>query len=95
MTVGDVVFKFWVEEPKRFLYVTGIVIYLAGLLCLVESFKSYNIAVASAIFVIVNICTLALVSWLYFGEKLTGMQIAGIALAFLAILLLKLGSGAA
>ena len=71
------------------LYIGGLAIYLIGLVFLVESFKSENIAVASAIFVIINIATLLLVSWLWFGDKLSLLQIVGLALALVAIALLE------
>lgn len=56
---------------------------------LVQSFKTQNIAIASAIFVIVNIVTLGIVSWLFFKEPLTIIQIIGIALAIIAIFILE------
>ena len=73
------------------MYVLGLAVYLVGLMFLVQSFKFENIAVASTIFVILNITTLLLVSWFYFDEKLSLVQLSGIALAFVAILLLELG----
>jgi len=91
LTVGDIIFKSWVEKPHTGMYVLGLAVYLVGLMFLVQSFKFENIAVASTIFVILNITTLLLVSWFYFGEKISLLQFSGIALAFVAILLLELG----
>ena len=91
ITVGDIFFKSWVLKPQMWLYAVGLALYLIGLMFLVETFKVENIAVASTIFVILNITTLLLVSWFYFDEKLSLVQLSGIALAFVAILLLELG----
>ena len=91
LTLGDIVFKFWVEKPQLPLYIGGLGIYLVDLMFLVQSFKTENIAVATTIFVIANIIILALVSWLYFNEKLSLLQMAGIALAICAVFLLELG----
>ena len=91
LTVGDLLFKFWIESDNRALYVVGLFVYVVGLLFLVESFRSENMAVASTIFVIVNVVTLALVGWLYFGERLSILQIFGILCAFLAVFLLEFG----
>ena len=91
LTIGDIVFKSYALSPKTHLYIWGLVIYLGGLMLLVQSFKTENIAVASAIFVMVNVLTLSLVSWFYFGEKLSPLQMLGIALSFVAIGLLELG----
>jgi len=90
LTVGDIFFKYWTKNPKTWLYIVGIAIYLVGLTFLVQSFKTQNIAVASAVFVIINIVTLGLVSWLFFKEPLTTLQIIGIAIAIIAILILEL-----
>jgi len=88
LTIGDVVYKFWAKEASATYYISGLVVYVLALLCLVESFKSHNMAVASAIFVIGNIVTLAFVSWLYFGEPLSVQQMAGIGLSIVAVLLM-------
>ena len=91
LTVGDILFKFWVESPRPLLYVFGLGTYLIGLLFLVQSFKYQNIAVASVTLIILNVATLALVSWLQFGEKLSFVKMVGIAVAFLALILLQVG----
>src|SRR3989338_6810274 len=65
LTVGDIIFKSWVEKPHTGMYVLGLAVYLVGLMFLVQSFKFENIAVASTIFVIFNITTL-----LFFKKKL-------------------------
>lgn len=92
LTVGDIVFKYWAERPHPALYSLGLLVYLLGLTFLVQSFKSENIAVASAIFVIFNIVSLLVVSWIYFDEKISPIQVGGLALAVVAILLLELGN---
>ncbi len=91
LTVGDIIFKFWANKSLTYLYITGLVIYVLGLMCLVQSFKSQNIAVASAIFVIVNVVTLSLVSYFYFKESLSVLQMVGIGVAFVSIMLMELG----
>lgn len=91
LTIGDIIFKFYAQKPQVSLYTSGLLIYLLGLTFLVQSFKNENIAVASTIFVIVNVATLSLVSWLYFKEPLSIYQIAGIIVACIGIVLLELG----
>lgn len=89
LTIGDIVFKYWLTDSKVILYVLGLSLYVLGLVCLVQSFKIKNIAVASAIFVIVNITTLAIVSSIFFNESLTIKQIVGILLSFIVVLILE------
>lgn len=88
LTIGDIFFKYWTKNPKNWLYVLGLVIYLVGLMFLVKSFKTHNIAVASVIFVVANVVTLGIVSWTFFNEPLSVIQIIGIILAIIAIIIL-------
>lgn len=90
LTLGDVVFKFWIERPHPWEYPVGLTLYVIGLIFLVHSYKTQNIAVASIIFVIINVVTLALLSWFYFDEKLSHIAMVGLLLAFVAIILLEL-----
>ena len=89
LTIGDIIYKFWAKEALVRYYVFGLIVYVMALLCLVESFKTHNMAIASAILVIGNIVTLAFVSWLYFGEPLSTQQIAGVGLAVVAVVLMS------
>lgn len=95
LTIGDIIFKIWIDRSLPYLslfYTSGMVCYIVGLIFLVESFKTQNIAVASALFVIMNIVTLALFSWFYFHEPLSTTQMFGLGLALIAIFLLEVGS---
>jgi NADH:ubiquinone oxidoreductase subunit 3 (subunit A) len=54
------------------------------------SFKYKNIATASTIFVLFNIITLSIVSWLYFNETLSTFQLVGIMFGICSIICLEL-----
>ncbi|MDD5039559.1 MAG: SMR family transporter [Patescibacteria group bacterium] len=92
LTAGDVVMKQWVETNRRMLYIAGLIIYLLGMIFLAQSFRYKNIAIASVIFVFFNVATLLLVSWLYFKEGLTPVQLAGVALGLASVAIMELGS---
>jgi multidrug transporter EmrE-like cation transporter len=89
LTFGDIIMKRWVTTNNYWLYISGLAIYLVGLNFLAQSFRYKNIAVASVILVIFNVAILALVSWLYFKEALSLMQILGIVLGIAAIVILE------
>jgi len=94
LTIGDIIMKKWVLSGSSFLYVVGLSVYLVGLIFLAQSYKFENIAVASAMLVIFNVVTLSLVSWLFFKEPLSVLQMAGIALGLAAVFVLALdGTG--
>lgn len=90
LTVGDIVMKKWVTTSQPIFYIIGLIIWILGLLFLAQSFKYKNIAVASTIFVIFNVATLSLVSWFYFNEKLSALEVGGILLGIISITLLEL-----
>lgn len=90
LTVGDIIMKKWAVNNSVFLFITGLSIYMIGLLFLAQSFKYKNIAVASTIFVIFNVVTLSIVSWLYFKETLSPFQIVGIILGLSSVIFLEL-----
>jgi len=93
LTLGDIAFKYWIEHALPYVstwYAGGLLLYIGGLVCLIESFRTENIAVASAVFVIVNIATLAFVSWIYFDERLSLLQGTGLLLALVAIFCMEL-----
>jgi len=89
LTIGDIIFKFQIQNHSKTLYVSGLVLYILGLIFLVESFKYKNIAVASVILVLSNIITLTLISWLYFKEPLTILQIGAMTLGIVSIIMLE------
>jgi multidrug transporter EmrE-like cation transporter len=89
LTLGDIMMKKWVNTNSYIFYIIGMIIYLVGLNFLAQSFKFKNIAVASVIFVIFNVVTLSIVSWIYFKETLSPVQIVGMVLGILSIVILE------
>lgn len=90
LTIGDIFMKKWVNTNAYFFYFIWLATYLIGLNFLAQSFKFKNIAVASVIFVIFNVVTLSIVSWFYFKESLSVIQILGIVIGMISIIILEL-----
>ncbi len=90
LTAGDLLMKKWVITNQLWFYIGGLFIWLIGLNFLALSFKYKNIAVASVIFVLINVISLAIFSWFYFKEPLSLLQIFGLILGALAIVILEL-----
>jgi len=91
LTIGDIFMKKWVNTQTHTWYIIGLIIYIIGMNFLAQSYRYKNIAVASVIFVIFNIITLAIVSRLYFKESLSPLQIIGVITGIAAVILLELG----
>jgi multidrug transporter EmrE-like cation transporter len=81
--------KKWVGTNNYWFYVLGMLIYIVGLNFLAQSFKYKNIAVASVIFVLFNIITLSVFSWIYFKESLSVLQIVGIVIGLVSVIVLE------
>jgi multidrug transporter EmrE-like cation transporter len=89
-TLGDIIMKKWVVSKNWLVFITGMLVYTLGLGFLAFSYKYKNIAIASIIFVILNIIVLSIVSWIYFKEPLSAIQITGILLGIIAVIILEL-----
>jgi multidrug transporter EmrE-like cation transporter len=90
LTIGDLVMKKWVDNGSIFVYIVGLLAYMIGMVFLSQSFRFKNIAIASLMLVIFNIVTLLIVSWLFYNEKLSVIQMVGLGLGMLSIVILEL-----
>lgn len=90
LTLGDITMKKWVNTNSHTFYIAGLIVWLVGLMFLAQSFKYKNMAVASTIFVIFNVVTLSIVSWLYFKETLSTFQILGVIIGLVAIIVMEI-----
>ena len=89
LTIGDIIAKMWVQTDRPVYFLATLGLYILGLICLILSFRYKNIAVASLILIILNVITLALYSWRVLGEPLSPKECMGLAMGFVAILLLE------
>ncbi len=90
LTVGDIFQKQWVVTGKTSNFWIGILVWILGSICLALSFKEKNIAVASIMFVIFNVLSMSLISWLWYKEPLTPTQICAMILATVSVIILEL-----
>ena len=91
LTLGDIVFKYYAGHHSPYLYGLGLLLYVGGLIPLIESYKYANIEVASALLVLFNIAILTLVGWLFFKEHIGVAELLGLFFAVLAIICLEIG----
>ena len=91
LVTGDLTFRFWMNGENRILYFAGLFQYFAAMVLLVQSYRTHHIAIASVIMTIFNASVVTLILWLFFGDSLSGKQIAGMVLAVVGIFLLEIG----
>jgi drug/metabolite transporter (DMT)-like permease len=93
LTIGDIVFKNWVEKGASYtswVYIVGVLLYLGGSMLLVESYKhDVNIVAAGVIQVLFNTIILVAFTYFYFNEPLTTVQVIGILLGVISIYLIR------
>lgn len=89
LTAGDVVFRLWQKQPFWGGFEGTFAIYMLGILCLIFSFFSENIALATTAAIILNSLGYLLAAYLLWGETVSGVQLAGIGLGLVAIGLMQ------
>lgn len=89
LTVGDIVQKQWAITHKNYLFWLGIAVWTIGSVFLAFAYQYKNMAVATVIYIMVNIVSLTLVSWYWYNEKLTPLQIFAVILAMIAVVILE------
>lgn len=89
LTIGDLIMKKWVISDTTWLFILGIIVYTIGMCMMAVTFKYKNIAVASIMIVIFNVIFLSIISWLYFKEPLSYMQIFAIFLGLMSVVILE------
>lgn len=90
LTIGDLIIKKWVNGGSYVSYIFGMIVYVIGLNFMAQSFKFKNIAIASMVFVLINIITLLIVSWVYFKQTLSPLQLFGMSLGIVSVTILQI-----
>lgn len=90
LTLGDIIFKYWIENNNWKFFLAGLLAYIIGMLFLIATFKTKNIAVASVIFILFNIATLTIASYIIFKEPLSSLQTIGLLVGLVAVVILEL-----
>ncbi|GAA3883359.1 hypothetical protein GCM10022381_26950 [Leifsonia kafniensis] len=80
------------DNPKWWAYVIVVVGYLASFTALSQSLsRGVPLGIAYAIWSAIGVVCIVLVSWIFFKESLTWMQIVGLVLVIGGVGLLELG----
>lgn len=89
LTVGDIMFRWWLEQqwPHGFALSCGI--YALGMFCLIMSFFGENIAIATVIGITLNVIFYLAYAYFAYGDTLSTKEIIGIFTGLAAIYLLE------
>ncbi len=89
LTVGDICQKESTLRHSTILFIAGICIWTLSTVILAYSYAFRNMAVATLLYVIFNILTLLIISWLWYNEPLNIKSLLGMTMGLLAIYLLE------
>lgn len=88
--IGVTLTKKYVVTDDWF-WLAGAILCFAGLvITMVQLFKIENLAVANAIWAGLAVTGMTIISWLYFGEKLSPVQVIGMVLVVGGVILLEM-----
>lgn len=90
LTVGDVIFRFWQQYSFWNGFLLAFSFYMVGIFCLMMSFFSENIAIATIAAVVVNTVVYLLASYFFFGDTISFLECCGVILGLTAIALIEL-----
>ena len=89
LTVGDFVFRSWLEHQSGAGFWVTLVIYIAGLLCMMLSCFSENIAIAAILAVVINSVGYLAIAWLWWGDTINSREAIGVLVGIAAIAILE------
>jgi multidrug transporter EmrE-like cation transporter len=90
-TIWDIFLKKWSTDDKYLYYFIGFIFYIIGIILFSLTLKGKNLWVANTILVTSNIVLLALVSYFYFHEKLSMVQVVWLVFSIIGVVLLEIG----
>jgi small multidrug resistance pump len=88
------VLRAYVTNSHLWVLLGALVLFSIGNLMMVRLMRESGLAVAISVSSIVQLVMIGLVAWFIFGERPTGMQIAGMALGVVAVAMIAWPQGA-
>lgn len=88
--IGVTMAKKYVVTDNYLWFAGAIACFIGLVIMMIQLFKIENLAVANAIWAGLAVVGMTIISWLYFGEKLSSVQIIGILLVISGVILLEL-----
>ena len=88
------VLRAYVANAQVWVLLAALVLFSVGNLMMVRLMRESGLAVAISVSSIVQLVMIGLVAWFIFGERPTGLQIAGMALGVVAVAMIAWPTGA-
>jgi glucose uptake protein len=88
------VLRAYVANGQVLVLLGALALFTAGNLMMVRLMRESGLAVAISVSSIVQLVIIGLVAWFVFGERPTGLQVAGMALGVVAVAMIAWPAGA-
>ena len=88
------VLRAYVGNAQVWVLVAALVLFSIGNLMMIRLMRESGLAVAISVSSVVQLVLIGLVAWFIFGERPTGLQIAGMALGVVAVAMIAWPTGA-
>ena len=88
------VLRAYVGNAQVWVLVAALVLFSIGNLMMIRLMRESGLAVAISVSSVVQLVLIGLVAWFIFGERPTGLQIAGMALGVVAVAMIAWPAGA-
>jgi|SRR5688572_9610576 multidrug transporter EmrE-like cation transporter len=86
--------KSWALAPGLGKIVLTLLLYSAGNLIMLRLIRDFGMSVSFSLSAVIQLVAVNVVALAFFGEKVTGLQAAGIVLAMVSVALITLGPAA-
>ncbi|TKT69144.1 hypothetical protein [Aquamicrobium sp. LC103] len=83
--------KTWTISPNHWRLALVLALYTIGNLIMLRLIREFGMGIALSLSAVIQLVAVNLVAFAYFGEKVSGLQGIGIAVAILAVGLITLG----
>jgi small multidrug resistance pump len=88
------VLRAYVANAQVWVLLAALILFSIGNLMMVRLMRESGLAVAISVSSVVQLVLIGLVAWFVFGERPTGLQIAGMALGVVAVAMIAWPAGA-
>ena len=90
LTLGDLVLREWLDTRWPLGFWVVLTIYMVGTFCMMMSFFSQNIAVATVAAVVANAVGYVVASYFIFGDTISALKIMGMFAGIVSFAILEL-----
>ncbi|MCO5081901.1 MAG: hypothetical protein M9955_09630 [Rhizobiaceae bacterium] len=83
--------KSWALAPSHWKLIVTLLLYTGGNLIMLRLVREFGMAAAFSLSAVIQLVAVTVIAFTFFGERMSTVQTAGVALAVLAVCMITLG----